>query len=265
MWVEVRADERAPAAASTPLRDVWAGGGIEIDAPPTEAKSSEPVPSEPARAPVPGAAMSTPKRAATRRPISLPPPAKALAAAPVASAAEPSSAAAATSGSISPAPLAAFGAAGLPPGVRHLPRAFARAVALANRTDAAWRTLPPGVVGEASVALPVKEDGALGSLAFDDTRERDRLLPAVRRMLDNTVLLLASGRFSLDSRELSAGVMRVRVKVEILEQSALANPDVDPNELNAIDYEPPQGGNPGHGAFLLNSGRRVVCWVTPLG
>jgi hypothetical protein len=120
-------------------------------------------------------------------------------------------------------------------------------------------------VGEASVALPVEENGALGALAFDDARERDRLLPAVRRMLDNTVLLLASGRFSLNTRELSGGVMRVRVRVEILEQSALADQDVDPNELNAIDYEPPQPGKPGHGAFLLNSGRRVVCWVTPLG
>ena len=88
---------------------------------------------------------------------------------------------------------------------------------------------------------------------------------AVRRLLDNTVLLLASGRFSLHARELSGGVMRVRVRVEIVEQSALADPDVDPNELNAIDYEPPQPGKPGHGAFLLNSGRRVVCWVTPIG
>jgi hypothetical protein len=263
VWVGVRADELPPPVKSEPIRDAWAGNGIEVDAPPAPLSP----PSEPAAAP----AIATPKRAAVPRSVA-PVPRKtdgdersgAAAAAknpPAKSAAAPSNLQTAPNAG-SPAP---FGAAGLPPGVRHLPRAFARAVALANRGDAAWRTLPPGIVGEASVELPVEESGALGSLRFDDTRERDRLLPAVRRMLDNTVLLLASGRFSLDARELSVGVMRVRVRVEILEQSAMADPDVDPNELNAIDYEPPQAGKPGHGAFLLNSGRRVICWVTPIG
>jgi hypothetical protein len=268
VWVEVRADERVPARKSDALRDAWAGNGIEVDAPfavPSPAPAASP--SQPAATP----ATATPKRAPVRRAVPPPSPQGEVAApARDESAANQAGERAGTSPSSSettpaggvPAP---FGAAGLPPGVRHLPRAFARAVALANRGDAAWRTLPPGVVGEASVALPVEHGGTLGSLSFDDARERDRLLPAVRRMLDNTVLLLAAGRFSLDARELSGGIMRVRVRVEILEQSAMADPDVDPNELNAIDYEPPQAGKPGHGAFLLNSGRRVICWVTPIG
>jgi hypothetical protein len=265
VWVEVRADERPLAVKSEPIRDAWAGNGIEVEAPPAPVPAVSP--NEPAVTP----RVATPKRTAVRRPVA-PPLRKADVDAPSTSATAANQAlsrgATASSGAESPSSNghpAPFGAAGLPPGVRHLPRAFARAVALANRGDSAWRTLPPGVVGEASVALPVEDSGALGSLRFDDTRERDRLLPAVRRMLDNTVLLLASGRFSLDARELSGGVMRVRVRVEILEQSAMADPDVDPNELNAIDYEPPQPGKPGHGAFLLNSGRRVICWVTPIG
>lgn len=278
MWVEVRADERAPtaAAAAVPARDAWNGSGIEVDAPPAPATESVAPPSEapPTEAPpsdiVPRAAANdaVPKRASRRTATG-----EATARPNRASVATEGATAAATGAATDTAPSstggaappAAFGAVGLPPGVRHLPRAFARAVALANRGDAAWRTLPAGVVGEASVALPVEENGALGSLVFDDTLERDRLLPAVRRLLDNTVLLLAAGRFSLDTRNLSGGIMRVRVRVEIVEQSARADPDVDPNELNAIDYEPPQAGKPGHGAFLLNSGRRVVCWVTPLG
>jgi hypothetical protein len=263
VWVEVRADERAPSAKSEPLRDAWAGNGIEVDAP-TDA------PAAPVPAVTPNetaAAVAAPKRAVARRTVAAPaqrtePPSRDASERDAPRSDEAAARAAAAPSNGSPAP---FGAAGLPPGVRHLPRAFTRAVALANRGDAAWRTLPAGVVGEASVALPVEDSGALGSLSFDDARERDRLLPAVRRMLDNTVLLLASGRFSLNARELSGGVMRVRVRVEILEQSALAAPDVDPNELNAIDYEPPQAGKAGHGAFLLNSGRRVICWVTPIG
>jgi hypothetical protein len=266
VWVEVRADERAPTAKSELVRDAWAGDGIEVDARPDE-------PSTPAPAATPNetaAPVAAPKRAVARRTVAPAAP-RAAAGAPsrdVSAASEAPSrdgasvSTAETPSNGSPTP---FGAVGLPPVVRHLPRAFTRAVALANRGDAAWRTLPPGVVGEASVTLPVEDSGALGSLSFDDARERDRLLPAVRRLLDNTVLLLAAGRFSLNARELSGGVMRVRVRVEILEQSALADPDVDPNELNAIDYEPPQAGKPGHGAFLLNSGRRVICWVTPLG
>jgi hypothetical protein len=262
MWVEVRADERSPAPLPLPARDAWSGNGIEVEAPPTPTSEARAHRASPLA--TSDEAVSAPKRPGPRR-------AKATATAtakPAVVTPEDAPSTDATSAGSGPAettPPAAFGAAGLPPGVRHLPRAFARAVALANRGDAAWRTLPPGVVGEASVALPVEVNGALGTLAFDDAKERDRLLPAVRRMLDNTVLLLSSGRFSLNARELSGGVMRVRVRVEILEQSALADHDVDPNELNAIDYEPPQAGKPGHGAFLLNSGRRVICWVTPLG
>jgi hypothetical protein len=259
-----------------PRHDAWSGHGIEVDAPidatPPAATAEPNVAAAPA--PVDATPVTAP-RTAVARPVSTARPAKRAATAPAGGetpsgdvtspqpAGTPPSGVAAQAEGASTA--AAFGAAGLPAGVRHLPRAFARAVALANRGDKAWRTIPPGVVGEASVALPVEANGALGSLEFDDARERDRLLPVVRRMLDNTVLLLASGRFSLNARELSGGVMRVRLRVEILEQSAMADPEVDPNELNAIDYEPPQAGKPGHGAFLLNSGRRVICWVTPLG
>jgi hypothetical protein len=277
VWVQVRAKEKAPdpRPSALPAHDAWSGSGIEVEAAAstgnpagtttpaatTQDEASAGTATQ-ARAAAPRAEPSdglhAAKRASPRRTA---PKTAAAAVAP----AEAASGAATSTGSSEGAAPALFGASGLPPGVRHLPRAFARAVALANRGDTAWRTLPPGVVGEASVALPVEHDGALGTLAFADTRERDRLLPAVRRMLDNTVLMLSSGRFSLDARELSGGVMRVRVRVEILEQTALAARDVDPNELNAIDYEPPQAGKPGHGAFLLNSGRRVICWVTPLG
>lgn len=279
MWVEVRAKER-PAPPKEPVHDVWSGSGIEVDArtdiappPPADVPAAPAAPVEPSRAePWQSEAKraDAPQREGAPQRAIRPRTAATLRAKPASAAStearassDAASPGATPSGSTTEAP--AFGAAGLPPGVRHLPRAFARAVALANRADAAWRTLPAGVVGEASVALPVEENGTLGSLTFDDDRERERLLPAVRRLLDNTVLLLSSGRFSLKARELSGGVMRVRVRVEILEQTAKADPDVDPNELNAIDYEAPQPGKPGHGAFLLNSGRRVVCWVMPLG
>jgi len=134
-------------------------------------------------------------------------------------------------------------------------------VALANRTDPRWRVLPLGVIDETSVALTVADDGTLGALTYPVDGEEARVTPVVRKLLANTVLLLSSGKFSLDARALSPGTMRIRVRVEI-EQRAPAGSDIDPSELHALDHEPPRPGKAGHGAFMLNSGRRVVAWIS---
>jgi hypothetical protein len=143
--------------------------------------------------------------------------------------------------------------------VRHLPRAFARAIAVANRADSRWRAQPLGLAGEASLKLSVFGDGSLGELTYPNEHEQKSLSPVVQKLLENTRLLLASGRFSLQDSELAAGVLPLRVRVEI-EQGAGSNDD-DPTALRALDYEAPRRGKPGHGAFTLTSGRRVVAWV----
>jgi hypothetical protein len=150
----------------------------------------------------------------------------------------------------------------LPPGVQHLPKAFARAIALANRSDPRWRTLSLGTLGEASLSLAVGDDGKLGELTYPRESEEEKLPAVVRKLFQNTVLLLASGKFSLDPRALSAGTMKIRVRVAIEQGESRADSDVDANELQALDYEAPRAGKAGHGAFLLNSGRRVVSWIS---
>jgi hypothetical protein len=145
--------------------------------------------------------------------------------------------------------------------VRHLPKAFTRALSIADRSDPRWLTLPAGPAGEVRIELPVDDDGKLGELSYADENERDKLSPVVRHLLENTRLLLESGHFSLDPASLRAGVERLRVRVEVVERPATSDPDGDPNELKELEYEPPARGKPGRGSFALNSGRRVIGWV----
>jgi hypothetical protein len=158
-------------------------------------------------------------------------------------------------------PSAAFGSQGLPLGVRHLPKAFTRALSIADRSDPRWLTLSPGPAGEARVELAVDDDGKLGALAYRSDDERDRLAPVVRHLLENTRLLLESGHFSIDPTTLRAGVQRLRVRVEVVERAGTTEPDGDPNELKELEYEAPTATKPGRGSFALNSGRRVIGWV----
>jgi hypothetical protein len=259
VWVEVRAGEPEPQAA--PAEDRWAGHGIEVatesaPVPPAAVERSLVAPPRTERA------EPAPRTTAVRDRIARPRSAEAAIAAP--SQASTRTASATSSAENSGAPSAAaqtFGAQGLPPGVRHLPKAFARAIALANRTDPRWRTVPPGTVGEASLSLAVDDDGALGRLVYPRESEAANLPAVVKKLFENTALLLASGKFSLDASALSPGTMTIRVRVAVEQGPARAD-DADANELQALDYEPPRAGKPGHGAFLLNSGRRVVSWIS---
>jgi hypothetical protein len=275
VWVEVRGLARpVPVHA---LIDSWLGPGIEVDAiaPVPAATPGAATPALPA----PAAEAGDPAPRATDEPRARAPRSDSLAVAPRArrsanaspprpgAAPEPTSAgsaaappAVAPEGTGTPS-TAAFGAAGLPAGVRHLPKAFTRAIGIASRGDPRWLDLPEGTVGETRIELPVDEEGRLGELTYPDAKERDALAPVVRHLLENTVLLLASGRFSLDPSKVDAGVERLRVRVEVAERPASEAADGDPNGLQELEYEPPKGRQPGRGSFSLNSGRRVIGWV----
>jgi hypothetical protein len=112
-------------------------------------------------------------------------------------------------------------------------------------------------VGEARIELALDEDGRLGDLVYADEVEAQRLAPVVRHLLGNARLLLASGRFSLDPSKVNAGVQRLRVRVEVSERVAAADPTADPEH----EYEAPTAARPGHGSFTLEGGRRVTSWV----
>jgi hypothetical protein len=265
VWVEVRG--RTTVAPLREVADAWAGVGIEVDAAltlptglavaasesasvePSSTATDTPTATEPASSQPTGPAPAK-RRATHTRAVAL----RAHRTAP--SPASASSAAVAREGAPgSSGP--AFGAAGLPVGVRHLPKAFTRALGIASRGDQRWLSLPLGVVGEARIELPVDEEGRLGELEIPNRSESERLAPVVRHLLENTRLLLASGRFSLDPTKVNAGVQRLRVRVELSERVAAENPNADPEH----EYEAPAPGRPGHGSFTLEGGRRVTTWV----
>jgi len=297
VWVEVRGKKSETAVAITP--DRFAGSGIDVEALPVERETKTPSAATAPAAAVPAEAKSPAADEATdavpterprkpripRKPPAPPPPlsntdrlsaraaASAASATGSASAAEGASATAArpsgSAGMASPAAgseaspaaaSAAYGAEGLPPGVRHLPRAFTRALALANRGDTRWREVAAGRVGEAHLRLAVDAEGQLGELEYASDAERDRLAPVVKKLFSNTLLLLKNGRFSVDPRTLSAGVTRLRVLVEVVDGGP-PSAEGDPVELFGLASAAPEPGKPGKSGFVLNSGRQITAWV----
>ncbi len=154
-----------------------------------------------------------------------------------------------------------FGAVGLPPGVRHLALAFARALPKGAHSDSAFRELPLGKLGEARVRLRVDEDGKLGPLEFVDERARDTLPAPIVRMLENALRLLAFGRFSLATDELEPGVLALRVRVELSEEAPSIAENAQPNHVRELKGPASGAENPKRAWFILNSGRRVDAWV----
>jgi hypothetical protein len=271
MWVEVR--ERAQPPVPREQVDSWSGPGIEVDSVPAAAPTAPAAPAA-AIAPAEPNALTPPATAehAAPRARSIAPetPQEAHEASPArraspartsssrAAAPDASTAAAAASTNETPSSTgAAFGAAGLPAGVRHLPKAFTRALGIASRGDKRWLATAAGPVGEARIELAVDENGRLGELVYTSDAESRRLAPVVRHLLGNALLLLANGRFSLDPSKVNAGVQRLRVRVEVTERVAAADPNADPEH----EYEAPTASRPGHGSFTLEGGRRVTSWV----
>jgi hypothetical protein len=258
LWVEVR-------GVATPhpmvVVDSWAGRGIEVDAVVgDDAPHAEP------DAPAPPV---EPRSAAATEPIVLAERALAVTGGARAAPARPHDRAVQQGAASTPnapaeaAPPSAggpFGAAGLPTGVRHLPKAFTRALGLASRGDPRWLSLPVGPVGEARFRLSVDAEGRLGELEYDGQTPVAELSPVLEHLLANTRLLLLAGRFSLDPTQARAGAQALRVRVEIRD-AAPSDPTGDPSGLNELDYEAPNGSRPGRGSFRLNSGRRVIGWV----
>jgi hypothetical protein len=250
LWVEVRG---LPTSHPTVSVDAWTGRGIEVDAVVGE---STPEPAVTGEARVATAkphdrAVGRRVRATSPRALEAP---KAVTGVEAASTPNvPAEAAASSTG-------ASFGAAGLPAGVRHLPKAFTRALGLASRGDPRWLALPVGLVGEARFRVSIDEEGRLGELEYDERTPVADLSPVLEHLLANTRLLLLAGRFSLDPTQTRAGAQTLRVRVEIRDAAA-SEPTGDPNGLNELEYEAPRGSQPGRGSFRLNSGRRVIGWV----
>lgn len=261
--VEVTRSE-GPLRTASPSVDSWAAQGVEVG---TVIDPPVPAPLAPARAPVAAAppqhqsarAHSPPvderdSRTVPRRPagpVQQDPPNPGAAPEPGPTSPESPAVTEADSG---PEPAAgSFGALGLPPGVRHLAKAFTRALPAGAYTDGDWSTLPLGKVGQVNLSLEVDAEGKLGQFEFD---ARD--LPGViERMLRRVALLLRSGRFSISPQTLGAGQEQLDLEIEISERLVTPNEFASPQDLFAQRFESPTADRPGFAEFTLNSGRLV--------
>jgi hypothetical protein len=291
VWVEVRHQPAPPPRTRLPP-DVWSGPGVEIE---MASSPAEGAPAEPALVAPTGAApgeqaialgpacvancsevnapavadppeMKVPAERDTnapRRPRPAPrrassqatasPASSASAARPSdASAGTPSDARAASSGSAGPA----FGAAGLPRGVRYLPYAYSRALPQGGWGVAGFRSAAPGRLCEAKLEIAVAEDRSIGPVDYGGEREREAVPPLCRTLFENARRLIVNGEFSLDEASLASGSMRFRVTVEVSDGEPREDADEGPNGLFAVDG-PARAGRRFESSFRLNSGRRV--------
>lgn len=143
---------------------------------------------------------------------------------------------------------------GLPPGARHLAKAFARALPEGGHRDSAWAELPLGPAGRAVLTLHVDAEGHLESSEFDP----EVPTPApLRRMIEHTLLLLKSGTFSLDKKSVTAGVERLSVEVTLTQEPTDPDEMAAPQLMATEGHQAPERTRPGYARFTLNSGRHM--------
>jgi hypothetical protein len=280
MWVKVRPSEVERPSRERP--DVWSGSGIEIE---PVAVDTEPAPAAPVAGDEATSVPETAEHTVTLEPACVndciaktkKPPEEAeqnpsvkrtephATAAPSAAAPSASSTGVAPSASVassaSGAPGEAYGAVGLPPGVRSLPKAYVRALSEGSYGIAEFRSAPVGRLCEARLAVHVGEDSRLGELEYESDEKRDALPRACQRMFDNVMLRLRAGEFSVDPSKLTSGVMRIHVAVEVSDEEPHLDADRDPKGLWGESHEEPRAGKRGRSTFILNSGRRVDAFV----
>lgn len=281
VWVKVRPAAAEPATDVSPT-DVWSGAGIELDDAPVETDSttpsvihdaSEPAvvanvdldtapPAQASRARAPEsslAGVTTTQRKPKKKPVTAEK--RATSEPRVSSAGSPATDTSSTPSSS--APGAAFGSAGLPPGVRYLPKAFTRALSQGGWGVSGFRTASPGTLCEASLSIAVTDDHGVGPVDYGGESKREALEPLCRTLFENARRLIANGEFSLDPKSLASGVMRLHVTVTVSDgephDDALG--EDAPHGLSSESFEPVAPGRRGRSSFTLNSGRRVDAFV----
>jgi hypothetical protein len=159
--------------------------------------------------------------------------------------------------------VGAFGAAGLPPGVRQLPAAFCRAIPPATRADPAWQTLPLGSAGSIQIVIEIDESGKIVSAEPDPAKHRLRAPePHLKRLVDRTVLLLGAGTFALSAKT-GAGIEKLLLEIELSQRAA--SEESAPTHMTSQGFEPPSANRAGRAHFTLGSGRHFEARLTIVG
>jgi len=271
---------RHPAPIPELPSDAWTGNTVEVDAVaspeapsvPSNASSPAnaepeppaptPAPAEPASEPVKSDAAE-PEHAATRAnpPTPRPHPAAAKPTRSVDStSAAPRATEASGSSSVGAPASGAFGAEGLPPGVRSLPSAFTRAIPPATAADPIWQTLAVGSEHPFTIAVEVDSDGHVSSSEI--LKEKDGSAPPIQavHLRERVIALLGGGLFALQNGGAGRALFRITIA---LSDQPVSDEDA-PAQVVQRGFEPPRGNAPGRAYFTLASGRHMEAKVQVL-
>jgi hypothetical protein len=156
----------------------------------------------------------------------------------------------------------AFGSQELPPGVRSLPSAFARAIPPATGADPIWQSLPPGTQKPFILAIEVDGSGHIASSKILGSHDGEELPAQVEHLRQRVIALLGGGLFALQNNG-TAGRDLFRITITLSDRAV--KEDSAPAELVERGFEPPRGAAPGRAYFTLASGRHFEARVEVLG
>jgi len=161
-----------------------------------------------------------------------------------------------------PAATGAFGSEGLPPGVRSLPGAFARAIPPATGADPIWQSLPAGTQKPFILAIEVDAEGHIGNAKILGAHDGSEIPPQFEHLRQRVIALLGGGLFALQSNG-NAGRDLFRITITLSDRAVME--DSEPAQLVERGFEPPRGNAPGRAYFTLASGRHFEAKVEVLG
>lgn len=161
-----------------------------------------------------------------------------------------------------PATTGTFGSRDLPPGVRSLPSAFARAIPPATGADPIWQSLPTGTQKSFVLAIEVDAEGHIASAKILGAHDGQDTPPQFEHLRQRVIALLGAGLFALQNNG-TAGRDLFRITITLSDRAV--KEDSGPAELVERGFEPPRGNAPGRAYFTLASGRHFEAKVEVLG
>jgi hypothetical protein len=161
-----------------------------------------------------------------------------------------------------PAATGAFGSEGLPPGVRSLPSAFARAIPPATGADPIWQSLPAGTQRPFILAVEVDGEGHIASAKILEGHDGSEIPVQFEHLRQRVIALLGGGLFALQGNG-TGGRDLFRITITLSDRAV--KEESEPAELVERGFEPPRGSTPGRAYFTLASGRHFEAKVEVLG
>jgi hypothetical protein len=157
-----------------------------------------------------------------------------------------------------------FGAVGVDPHERQLPRAFARALPVSIRAEPGWWRRIPGMLGAVRFEITLSDTGSIDQVHIENEQSQPLISGIIRRV----ARLLSVGTFSLPAGAAPGARFRLELRMELTQGVAQGNPGAEPGDLVEMGFEAPEQGRPGQ-AYVREAGGRLMRGVLrilpPLG